>query len=82
MVYFLTSTEGSDPIMIDVLGVKREQIEGVRNPGQGLIERVDTGEDALRRLASEFLQGLGIALPTAQKNNTAVARLTEEEVPA
>ena len=82
MVYFLTSTEGSDPIMIDVLGVKREQIEGVRNPGQGLVERVDTGEDALRRLASEFLQGLGIALPAAQKNNTTVARPTEEEVAA
>lgn len=56
IAYFLTAADGSDPIMVEVLGVKREQIEGVRNPGQGLIERVDTGEHHLRRLAAEFLE--------------------------
>lgn len=59
IAYFLTATDGSDPIMVEVLGVKREQIEGVRNPGQGLIERVDTGEHHLRRLANEFLARQG-----------------------
>lgn len=80
MAYFLTSTEGADPIMVDVLGVKREQIEGVRNPGQGLVERVDTGEDALRRLASEFLHGLGITAPSAPNNVTSIVRERDEEV--
>lgn len=59
MAYFLISDEGSDPIVSDVLGVKREQIEGVRNPGEGLIERVDTGENQLRRLAATFLKSRG-----------------------
>lgn len=63
MAYFLVSEEGSDPIMVDVLGLKREQIEGVRNPGQGLLERVDTGENALRRLAEDFLRARGIQSP-------------------
>jgi SNF2 family DNA or RNA helicase len=86
MAYFLTATDGADPIMVDVLGVKREQIEGVRNPGQGLVERVDTGEDALRRLAADFLHGLGIAAPGSTTNVTALPLaprepITEETTP-
>lgn len=76
--FFLTSEEGSDPIMIDVLGIKQEQIESVRNPGQGLIERVDTGENQLRRLAAEFLQAHGVRLPVAPT----VAQLPLEGEPA
>lgn len=68
MAYFLTASEGADPIIIDVLGVKREQIEGVRNPDMHLVERVDTGEDALRRLAADFLHGLGIAAALPQQH--------------
>jgi SNF2 family DNA or RNA helicase len=59
IAYFLTSDEGCDPIMLDVLGVKREQIEGVRNPGQCLVERVDNGENQLRKLAQDFLSARG-----------------------
>ena len=65
VAYFLTAEDGCDPIMLDVLGVKREQIEGVKNPGQGQLERVDLGEDALRKLAREFLQKRGIEPPDA-----------------
>lgn len=57
--YYLVTDEGSDPIVSDVLGVKREQIEGVRNPGLGMAERVDTGESQIRRLAAAFLAGHG-----------------------
>lgn len=49
----------------DVLGVKREQIEGVRNPTEGLIERIDTGENQLRRLAEAYLQGRGLKVPAS-----------------
>ncbi|GHH52456.1 SNF2-related protein [[Pseudomonas] boreopolis] len=59
--FFLISDSGSDPIVSDVLGVKREQIEGVRNPGEALIERVDAGEHTLRALAQRFLQEHGVA---------------------
>lgn len=59
MAYFLISDNGSDPIVSEVLGVKREQIEGVRNPDENLVERIDTGENQLRRLAAEFLKSQG-----------------------
>ena len=62
--YFLVSDEGADPIMVDVLGIKRDQLEGVRNPGGGLVERVDLGENNLRALARSFLAGRGIAAPS------------------
>lgn len=60
--YFLVSDAGSDPIMAEVLGVKREQIEGVRNPDTALAERIDTGENSIARLAREFLERRGIAI--------------------
>lgn len=63
MAFYLVSDYGSDPIVADVNGVKREQIEGVRNPDEGLIERIDIGQHQLRRLAEEFLAGRGIAVP-------------------
>lgn len=67
IAYFLVSDAGADPIMVDVLGVKREQIEGVRNPEAGLVERADTGENNIRRLAREFLARRGVeAEPPAQ----------------
>ena len=74
MAYFLISNEGSDPIVADVLGVKREQIEGVRNPGEHLVERRDVGENQLRALAKAFLEAKGHPVPT---NVTALTRETE-----
>lgn len=73
VAYFLTADDGCDPIMIDVLGVKREQIEGVRNPGQGLLERVDVGEDTIRQLARSVLEKHGHAVPA----DTTVTRLQD-----
>lgn len=61
MAYYLEADEGSDPIVIDVLGVKRSQSEGVRNPGGPLAERIDLGERALKRVASNFLRKRGAA---------------------
>lgn len=60
VAYFLVSEDGADPIMTDVLGIKREQIEGVRNPDRALAERIDTGENSIRRLAREFLVKRGV----------------------
>ncbi|MFO6263177.1 C-terminal helicase domain-containing protein, partial [Pseudomonas aeruginosa] len=61
--FFLISNEGSDPIVSDVLGVKLEQIEGVRNPGEHLVERRDLGENQLRQLAQRFLADHGVKVP-------------------
>lgn len=64
MAYYLEIEDGSDPIMLDVLGVKRAQSEGVRNPGGPLAERNDLGERALARVAVEFLRKRGILEPS------------------
>jgi SNF2 family DNA or RNA helicase len=61
--YFLVAQAGSDPVIAEVLGVKREQIEGVRNPDGAMVERIETGENNIRRLAREFLQRRGHAQP-------------------
>ncbi len=61
--YFLVSDAGTDPIMAEVLGVKRGQIEGVRNPDSALAERIDTGENHLRQLARQLLNSRGIEVP-------------------
>jgi SNF2 family DNA or RNA helicase len=60
VAYYLEAEEGSDPIVIDVLGVKRQQIDGVNNPGGALSERLDIGEDALRKVAARFLESQGV----------------------
>jgi SNF2 family DNA or RNA helicase len=61
--YFLVSDSGSDPIIAEVLGVKRQQIEDVRNPDAALVERINTGENSIRRLAREFLARRGEQVP-------------------
>lgn len=61
--YFLVSDAGCDPFMAAVLGVKREQIENVRNPDVGLVERIDTGENNIRAMAREFLARRGEKSP-------------------
>lgn len=66
--FYLISDEGSDPIMVDVLGIKREQSDGVINPGAALTERIDTGENQLRALAAQFLQSRGIAVAASPAN--------------
>ncbi len=55
VAYFLISDSGSDPIVADVLGVKRAQIAGVRDPAGSLVEKLETGTDRIRRLAEAYL---------------------------
>lgn len=55
MAYFLVTNDGSDPIMVETLGLKREQLDAIRNKEQGL-ERLERSEDALRRLAESYLE--------------------------
>ena len=66
MAYYLLSNEGSDPIVSDVLGIKREQIEGVRNPTDDLLQRLDVGENHLRSLAEKYLKDNNVVLPVAE----------------
>lgn len=59
MAYFLIAEEGSDPVIADVLGIKRQQIEGVVDPNAELIERLETDTGNLKRLAETYLKKHG-----------------------
>lgn len=56
--YFLVAEDGADPVIAETLGLKREQIEGIRNPNQDLIERLDVSGDRTKKLAEFYLQRL------------------------
>lgn len=53
--YFLISESGSDPIIADVLGIKRGQIEGVRDPNSNLFEKLEVESGGIKRLAQSYL---------------------------
>lgn len=54
-VYYLTADAGCDPIMVDVLGLKRGQLEGVRDPEGRLVETLEVDPDHVRKLAEDFI---------------------------
>lgn len=66
MAYYLISDEGADPIIADVLGVKRGQIEGVCDPDAELIERLEVGEGNVKRLALAYLESVGEDSPDSR----------------
>lgn len=58
--YYLLSTLGSDPFISDILGVKKQQSEGVRDPNQDLVTKLQVQEDYIKKLAEKFLAERGI----------------------
>jgi SNF2 family DNA or RNA helicase len=57
--YFLISDHGTDPMMVDVLGLKRQQIEGLRDPYAAAVTQAESTEGHVRRLAEDFLKRRG-----------------------
>lgn len=62
-VYFLVADSGADPVMAEVLGIKREQVEGIRNPGSPGFEELQTSGSHVKKLAEHFLKKAGKAIP-------------------
>lgn len=58
-VYFLVAEEGSDPVVSEKLGIKRIQVEGIRNPSGEMIEDMQAAEHKARSLAEHFLKKIG-----------------------
>lgn len=52
--YFLLSEGGVDPLMAETLGLKREQIDGVRGESGEIVQRANSGE-GLKELARKYL---------------------------
>lgn len=61
--YYLLSNTGADPVMSDVLGLKKAQIEGVRDPNQDLVTKLQVNEDYIKKLAESYLTEHGVAVP-------------------
>lgn len=61
--YYLAARDGCDPYMIDVLGVKREQLEAVRDPDAALVEASGVDPEHMRKLAALYLERKRKAAP-------------------
>lgn len=55
VAYYMESSVGSDPIVIDVLGLKTSQSTGILDPTAELVEKYDVGESHAKRLAEAYL---------------------------
>lgn len=53
--YYLTSGDGADPIMTDILGLKKAQIEGVRDPHSELVIKSQVDPSHVKKLAEQYL---------------------------
>lgn len=54
--YYLISESGSDPTVAETLGVKRQQIEGIRNDSDALFEQLQNSDSRIKDLAKDFLK--------------------------
>lgn len=54
--YFLLAEDGSDPIVADILQIKREQIDGVRNPTMDIVDQLENDGVSIRKLAEQYLR--------------------------
>jgi hypothetical protein len=57
--YYLLADAGSDPIVSDVLGLKRQQADGIRDPNADLVETLQVDDDRIKKLAAAFLEQRG-----------------------
>ena len=62
MAYFLVADHGSDPIMLDVLGVKKQQLDGIIDPKGELVQTNELQEQYIRELAKDFLHKNGVII--------------------
>ncbi len=61
--YFLLSHYGSDPVVADVLGVKRVQSDSMLDPTAELVDAFTGGASDVKKLAETFLKQRGVTLP-------------------
>ena len=59
--YYLVTNDGADPIMIDNLGLKRAQSEGIKGSGKTIELILDDPKKKLRELAEAYLESTGHA---------------------
>ncbi len=53
--HFPIADEGSDPVLADILGLKRAEIDGICDPDLAMIERLQAPADRMKHLARAWL---------------------------
>jgi len=56
--YYFTTNVGSDPVLMDALGIKRGQLEGIRDPYEALVQpsQTDASGQRAKLLAEAYLR--------------------------
>ncbi len=57
VAYYLVANDGADPIMVEALGLKQEQVDGIRNPDDIFPERKGGPGKDISALAKAYLEG-------------------------
>lgn len=60
--FIMTSDYGSDPVMMDLLGIKHSQQQGVLDPGKR-VTKVNSDRGRMVQLAQSFLADRGVPIP-------------------
>lgn len=63
MAFFMVSDEGIDPFMAEVAGVKRQQLEGVTDLRENIVEELQTDSDRVRKAAEYYLRKHNLPIP-------------------
>lgn len=61
--YYVITDWGSDPVIVDTLGVKAGQSDGMLDPDAEMLEQLQVDPEHMKTLARVYLQRQGIALP-------------------
>jgi superfamily II DNA or RNA helicase len=83
--YFLHTAVGSDPRMMDVLDVKRQQNDQVVNPDEALFTPATDSNSRIRELAADFLAARGDNLDEdhhAEPEDHELLELSDEQLNA
>ena len=54
--YFMVTDSGSDPMVAETLGLKREQVEGIRDPHHEMLEELESDQDRVKKMAARYLE--------------------------
>jgi SNF2 family DNA or RNA helicase len=56
MLYYLVSSDGCDPFILDILGLKKSQSDGILDPKKQEVEFLENTEKHTKKLAAEYLR--------------------------
>ncbi|KXS55014.1 MAG: putative helicase [Marinobacter sp. T13-3] len=77
--YYVVTNFGSDPVLIDILGLKQSQSDGIHDPGV-TTEREQSDPDRIKRMARAYLESKGIEIPQEKDHQDTEETPTEDQL--